>query len=42
MTLMEAIEKFRERCENSPKVKELREKLEADLKANAKAESKEE
>lgn len=42
MTLHEAIEKFRERCENSPKVKELREKLEADLKAKAEAEAKSE
>lgn len=37
MTLREAIEKFRERCENSPKIKEFREKLEAEMKAKADA-----
>lgn len=42
MTLMEAIEKFRQRCENDPKIKEFREKLEADLKAKAEAEAKSE
>lgn len=42
MTLHEAIEKFRERCENNPRIKEFREKLEADLKAKAETESKEE
>lgn len=40
MTLHEAIEKFRERCENNPRIKEFREKLEAEMKT--KAEVKEE
>ena len=27
MTLMEAIEKFRERCENNPRIQEFKEKM---------------
>ena len=33
MTLREAIEKFKERCENNPKIQELKEKLAAQAKA---------
>lgn len=33
MTLMEAIAKFKERCENNPKIQELKEKLVAQAKA---------
>lgn len=29
MTLMEAIAKFKERCENNPRIQELKEKLSA-------------
>lgn len=36
MTLMEAIAKFKERCENNPRIQELKEKLSAQGQAEEK------
>ena len=33
MTLREAIEKFKERCENDPKIQEMKQKILAQVKA---------
>lgn len=42
MTLMEAIERFKERCESNPKFQELKEKIEAARMAELKVEMKNE